>query len=106
MNQPPLGEALRLLRSYHDISQTKLAAELGISRSYLCEIESGKKQPSLDLLKMYASEFSMPLSAILMFSESVEGGPLSERARRASVGAALKLLNWVDSRKNAGKAVA
>lgn len=98
MEKSKLAEALRLLRSYHDVSQIQLSAELRISRSYLSEIESGKKQPSLDLLKAYAARFSVPLSAILLFSEAVEAGPIAERIRRASTSAALKLLNWADDR--------
>jgi transcriptional regulator with XRE-family HTH domain len=46
-----LNQALRLIRSYHDLSQTQLCFDLGISNSYLSEIESGKKQPTIDILK-------------------------------------------------------
>ena len=43
-----LNQALRLIRTYHDFSQTELCAELGVSNSYLSEIESGKiLRPSL-----------------------------------------------------------
>ncbi|MEY4765257.1 MAG: hypothetical protein RI907_1930, partial [Pseudomonadota bacterium] len=44
-----LNEALRLVRAYHDMSQSELSVQLGISNSFLSEIESGKKQPTLDL---------------------------------------------------------
>jgi transcriptional regulator with XRE-family HTH domain len=99
MSPSPLSEALRLLRSYHDVSQIQLAADLGISRSYLSEIEGGHKQPSLDLLKSYSSHFGVPLSAILLFSEAVESGAVAERVRKVSTSAALKLLNWVDDHR-------
>jgi len=99
MESNKLSEALRLLRSYHDVSQIQLASDLSISRSYLSEIESGKKQPSLDLLKAYALRFSVPLSAILLFSEAVESGPIAEKIRKASTTAALKLLNWAEDRR-------
>lgn len=45
-----LNEALRLIRVYHDLTQTQLCNQIGISNSHLSEIEKGKKQPSLDLL--------------------------------------------------------
>lgn len=99
MKNTPLSEALRLLRSYHDMRQADLAAELSISRSYLSEIESGRKQPSLDLLKAYSSYFELPLSALILFSETVESGVVAERVREVSTTAALKLLNWVDERR-------
>ncbi len=99
MSKNSLSEALRLLRSYHDLSQIQLASDLDISRSYLSEIESGKKQPSLELLKSYSSRFGLPLSAIMLFSESVESGPIAERVRKASTETALKLLAWVEDRR-------
>lgn len=67
-----LCEALRLIRVFHDLNQTELAGQLGISKSYLSEIESGKKQPRIELVKRYASEFEMPVSSILFFSENLE----------------------------------
>ncbi|WP_082647726.1 helix-turn-helix transcriptional regulator [Lysobacter antibioticus] len=103
MDKSQISEALRLLRSYHDLSQIDLAAQLNISRSYLSELESGKRQPSLELLKNYSQHFNVPLSAILLFSESVESGAVAEQARKVSTNAALKLLSWVDSHRR-GKA--
>lgn len=60
-----LCKALKLIRSYYDMSQTELSVELGLSNSYLSEIESGKKQPSIDLLQKYSDYFDIPLSSIL-----------------------------------------
>ena len=46
------NDALRLMRVFHDMSQTNLADKLGISKSYLSEIEKGeKKKVTLDLLE-------------------------------------------------------
>ena len=66
-----LGEALRLIRVFHDIKQTELAIRLGISKSYLSEIESGKKLPRIELMELYASEFGIPVSSILFFAENI-----------------------------------
>ena len=66
-----LCEALRLIRVFHDLNQTELAGQLGISKSYLSEIESGKKQPRIELVERYASEFAMPVSSIMFFSENL-----------------------------------
>ena len=67
-----LSEALRLIRVFHDMKQTELAQRLGISKSYLSEIESGKKPPRMDLIERYASEFGIPSSSILFFAEGLE----------------------------------
>lgn len=45
---------LKYIRLYHRYSQTDLAKELNISKSYLSEIESNKKEVSIKLLKQYS----------------------------------------------------
>ncbi len=66
-----LNEALRLLRVYNDLKSYELADKLGISNSYLSEIEKGKKEPSIDLINKYAEIFGTEPSTILFFSESL-----------------------------------
>ena len=65
------NEALRLFRVFHDLKQTEMAERLGISVSYLSEIEKGKKEPSLKLIEKYANEFNTSASSILGFSEKL-----------------------------------
>lgn len=67
-----LGEALRLLRVYHDLKAGELATKLGISPSYLSEIEREKKTPSLALIEKYAEVFSTRPSAIMFFYEQLD----------------------------------
>ena len=67
-----LAEALRLIRVFHDIKQNELAGRLGISKSHLSEIESGRKQPRLELIERYSEEFGIPSSSILFFSECLD----------------------------------
>lgn len=92
-----IAEALRLLRTYHNTPQSKLAAELGISKSYLSEIESGKKKVTLDLLRQYSSHFNVPLSALFFFSEEMDRTRPSGRAQGAIALGALHLLNKISS---------
>lgn len=87
-------EALRLVRVFHDMNQTTLAERLQISKSYLSEIESGKKQVTLELLQKYADTFGMPLSSLLLFAEQVEGGT-REKVRTAIAGKVVKMLDWM-----------
>lgn len=42
-----------------------MAEMLGVDRSYLSEIENGKKDPGLRVLKAVADGFNMPLSRLL-----------------------------------------
>jgi transcriptional regulator with XRE-family HTH domain len=57
-----LNEALRLIRVYHDVRQSEMAEKLGISKSYLSEIEHDRKRPTLDLVEKYAEIFKIPVS--------------------------------------------
>lgn len=94
-----LNRALRLLRTYHQLTQVELAKRLGISNSYLSEIESGEKPPQLELLKKYSEIFKMPTSSILLFSESMEGEGLRRgKLRTVAADKILRLLEWIEER--------
>ncbi|TAG34439.1 MAG: XRE family transcriptional regulator [Polaromonas sp.] len=90
-----LNEALRLIRAYHDLTQTQLSYELGVSNSFLSEIESGKKIPSLDLLGKYSTRFDIPVSSMLFFSENLEKSRTTDNLRLGVARKAIELLDWV-----------
>ena len=54
------------------LTQEQLAELVGLSVSYVCEIENGRKNPSLKTLKKISSVLNIPLSSV--FSEE----PLSK----------------------------
>lgn len=93
-----LNEALRLVRAYHDLSQSELCAQLGISNSYLSEIESGKKQPTLDLLNRYSEHFGIPVSSLLFFSENLHQAGITSSLRVGAAKKVLALLQWVEAK--------
>ena len=99
-----LNRALRLLRTYHQLKQVELAKRLGISNSYLSEIESGSKAPPLELLEKYAEIFKMPTSSILLFSESLTGeGRRGGKLRVVAADKILRLLEWIEERNEIQK---
>lgn len=100
-----LGEALRLLRVFHDLSRHELENRLGISKSYLSEIEAGKKQPSLELIYKYAQLFRVPTSSILFFGESLDKGS-GKKTRTNIASKVLKILDWIEERDRNGHAEA
>jgi len=67
-----LNETLRILRVFNDVKAKDLAKQLGISPSYLSEIERGGKEPSLGLIKKYAQILKTTPSSILFFSEEID----------------------------------
>ena len=93
-----LNQALRLIRIFHDVSQKDMAGRLQIAPSYLSEIEGGKNEPTLLLLKRYSEEFNIPMSSILFFSEHMEDGVAAGRVRTAISGKVLKLLDFIATR--------
>ena len=71
-----------------------MAEKLGIASSHLSEIEHGKKQPTLQLLEAYATEFKMPVSSILFFSEQMND-TRSERLRTQVSKKVIALLDFI-----------
>jgi len=90
-----LGRALKVMRQFHNQNQTAMANTLGISSSYLSEIESGKKEPTLELLNKYASNFNVPLSSILAFSETLEGNQSVGKVRNFVAKKMVRILEWI-----------
>jgi transcriptional regulator with XRE-family HTH domain len=93
-----LNEALRLVRVYHDMSQTQLCGSLGISNSHLSEVESGRKQPSLELLGKYSRQFDIPVSSLLFFSENLENTNFTSKVRVGTARKIVSLLKWVEEK--------
>ena len=91
-----IHQALKKIREFHNIKQSELSMQLGISNSYLSEIESGKKSPSLDLLDKYSEVFNIPVSSLILFSETLddEEAKLSKRFKVKSTQLILKILDW------------
>lgn len=98
-----LHEALRLLRRYHGMTQKELATRLGISNSYLSEIETGSKKESftVDLLNKYSEVFKLPVSSLLLFSEHLDPARRGERLRVQAASKVLKVLSWIDEQDEA-----
>ena len=60
------GKIVRLLRISQDQSQTDLALELGIARTYLSQVESGKIRPGLGFLTTVSKKFRIPLPLLVL----------------------------------------
>jgi transcriptional regulator with XRE-family HTH domain len=92
-HQSRISRALKLTRQFHRLSQTDLADGIGISKSHISELESGKKAPSIDLLQKYAEAFDIPASTLLLFAERLDGEmPARQRTKVEKV---LEFLEWI-----------
>ena len=95
-----LGSALRCIRVFHDLKQGEAAAKLGISRSYLSEIENGNKEPTLQLVQRYADIFGLPASSILFFAENIGRPGAHADARRFVASKILALMRFLEARSD------
>jgi transcriptional regulator with XRE-family HTH domain len=90
-----LNEALRLMRVFHDLNKTQTADRVGLSKSYITELERGDKKVTLEVLQKYADAFNVPLSSLMFFAEQAADGPASEKVRTAVAGKVVKMLDWI-----------
>lgn len=67
-----LNDALKSIRVFHRLSQGDLANHLSVSKSYISEIETGKKNVTINILQKYEEYFDIPASSIVELSEKME----------------------------------
>lgn len=76
-----LGMTIASLRRQKGWKQQDLAEELGISPSYLSQVEHERKEPSLSLLRGISNTLEVPLPFLFFMSLSRDDIP--ERKREA-----------------------
>ena len=94
-----INQALKRIREFHNIKQNELAITIGISKSYLSEIENAKKAPSLELIQKYSKTFDIPVSSLLYFSEELDSNSSSSigKLKLKSKKFLLRILEWSES---------
>lgn len=80
-----IGRRLRELREEQGVTQEKLAYECGRSKSFLSEIEAGKKLPSLSTLADFAARLGVRPFDLLVFPEVGVRERLTDRVRTLSI---------------------
>jgi transcriptional regulator with XRE-family HTH domain len=96
-----INDALRLVRLYWGLSQQQLAETVSVSQSVVSDIESGKKEVSLDLLERYSQALGVRMSQLLFFAEQIEGEPVQTRGKLFIAERVLKLLEMLKPSENA-----
>lgn len=77
-----LGNTLKRLRGIYGYSAKEMSELLGISSSYLSEIENGKKKVSMDLLECYSKLLGLRVSTLVRFSEDYEDAELNNAGQK------------------------
>ena len=71
MRRNNMGNVFRLIRiANNNMTVTDAAKQLEVSSSYLCDIESGRKNVSLKILNKFSSFYNIPVSQILLIDEA------------------------------------
>lgn len=90
-----IGETLKRTRNIYGMTASEMSSALGISASYLSEIENGKKQPSLELLEKYADIYGIKLSSLILLSENIEDAKRRNNGSAFIRGLMMKLINGI-----------
>jgi XRE family transcriptional regulator, regulator of sulfur utilization len=76
-----IGKAIKELRLKKALNQKDYASRIGITQSYLSQIETDTKKPSTELLEFIAHDLDMPLPVMFWFG--VEECDITENKREA-----------------------
>lgn len=82
-----LGQYIKSVRKSAKMSAAKLSKDAGISKSYLDYIESGAREPAVDVLAKLAAVLQIPLEALLEIQkkEQLESAINKLRAEKATL---------------------
>lgn len=86
-----LHKALKTVRTFHRVSQTKLADDLAVSKSYISEVESGKKNVTMNVVNQYSEYFDIPASGILELSEAMDNKKKMPRHKKLIA----RIIEWI-----------
>jgi len=61
-----LGMRIRFLREKAKLSQEDLALSCNVNKNYLCDIENGRRNPTIEVLDRIAKGLHIDLSTLLL----------------------------------------
>ena len=71
--QDQLGMRVKFLRKQRKWSQEDLALESNINKNYICDLENGRRNPSLDILERLCVAFGISLEELFKGIETIPG---------------------------------
>lgn len=95
-----IHRTLKAIRKFHGISQADLASELNISKSYLSELEAGKKTVSYSFIEDFSRYFDIPTSSLVYISEHIENPEkVSKKFKLFATSKLISILEWIGEKK-------
>lgn len=95
-----IGDVLQRLRKIYGYTGAEMSKNLGISVSYLSEIENNKKPPSLELLEKYSAVYEIKLSSLILLSENYDEAEKKKKGNAFIRNMMVSLINGLSN--NAG----
>jgi len=74
-----IGSQIKEIRKKKGIKQYELAESVGISKSYLSQVEKDLRNPSTECLEAISFKLSIPLS--ILFFKSIEESDIDEKKK-------------------------
>lgn len=68
-----LGMRIRYLRQQNKWSQEDLALNANINKNYICDLENGRRNPSLDILERISIALNISLEELFRGIETIPG---------------------------------
>ncbi len=88
-----IGDVLKRTRAIYGYKASDLSTKLGISASYLSEIENNKKKPSYELLQKYSDIYGIKLSTLILLAEDYEEAVKTNKTENFVKSLMLRLMN-------------
>ena len=76
------GETLKSLRKQKGLTQEEFAKQAGISRSAIGMYESGKREPSFEVLELFADFFNVDMNTLLDREPAPAGRPAASESAK------------------------
>jgi transcriptional regulator with XRE-family HTH domain len=67
LNIMEIGNAVKAIRKKRNETQCNFAKQVGITQTYLSQVENGHKKPSMDVIEKIASATDTPLPILFWF---------------------------------------
>ena len=63
-----LGKGIKHLRKLRGTTQKDFSSDVGITQSYLSQIEKGRKEPSMEVLSTISKHLGVPMPVLFWFT--------------------------------------
>ncbi len=87
-----IGITIKRIRKRRNISQKELSMLSKVSQTYISQIESGEKNPSIDLLEKLGVALNIPYEIISFLSLDINSIPESKRDYYKNIGPAVNAM--------------